>query len=122
MNGETVDLDTARAAGDWLLATSLDECSGKAWPEDAGGALIHTSLDNGAPGIGWFLDDLFRATGVVPYEDGAAAATTGSRRCRAVKKRGVYWFENRRGKGWLPTSQAKSRVSSRAPRYFQGSK
>ncbi len=146
LSGAAVDLDTARAAGDWLLAGALDECGGKAWPEDAGGAVVHTSLDNGAPGIGWFLDDLFRATGVTAYADGAGAAATWLAAVSRVDKRGVYWFENRRGKGWHLRAEpswhwgtagiaaflarldgwpidmpAKSRGCSRRARYFQGS-
>ena len=98
--GDPADLQIAIHAGDWLLAIALDECGGKAWAEDAGGPLVHTSLDNGAPGIGWFLDDLWRATAVQAYRDGALGAATWIGATSRLDARGVYWSENRRLTHW----------------------
>jgi lantibiotic modifying enzyme len=70
------DLELARAAGDWLLSP----CAGRGkdqktyWPEDEGRSRVHTSLDNGAPGIAVFLHDLYVATGAPSYGNGAADA------------------------------------------------
>jgi Lanthionine synthetase C-like protein len=74
ITGDTSYLSTATAAGDWLLSVAKPQASGVAWPEYSGGAPLSPSLDNGAAGIGWFLDDLWLATGQTNFEGGAQAA------------------------------------------------
>jgi hypothetical protein len=93
-------LRTATAAGDWLLSVAQRNLGGASWPEDAGVALTHTSLDNGAPGIGWFLDDLTRATGRAVYRAEAARAVDWLASTRRSDGLGTYWFENRDNRGW----------------------
>jgi uncharacterized protein YyaL (SSP411 family) len=93
-------LDTARSAARWLRRVARHEHGGMAWPEDAGQRVVHTSLDNGAPGIGWFLDDVARVTGSRPD---AAAARSAAAWLRAVAHRdgrGAYWYEYRNGRAW----------------------
>ena len=70
------DLELARAAGDWLLSpcAGRDKDQKAYWPADEGRDLVHTSLENGAPGIAVFLYDLFGETGAPSYRDGAADA------------------------------------------------
>lgn len=94
-----LDLQTALQAGKWLLYISLHEDGGRAWEEDAGRPLVHTSLDNGAPGIGDFLHDLWLANGDNQYQAAANAAVTWLRAVARYDKVGVYWFENRHGFG-----------------------
>ena len=67
-------LGVAESAGTWLLAVAQPMAGGVCWPEDYQRRIWHTSLDNGAPGIGWFLDDLDRADDDYAYETGALAA------------------------------------------------
>jgi hypothetical protein len=74
ITGDASYLRTATAAGDWLLSVGKSQASGVAWPEYSGNAPLSPSLDNGAAGIGWFLDDLWLATGKTNFEHGAQAA------------------------------------------------
>jgi len=97
-------LRMARRAGDRLLAVAVAATSptGPAWlwPEDVGVRLFHTSLDNGAPGIAWFLDDLWRETADRRYRDAALAA---ARWLALVARRdawGAYWLEYLDPRGW----------------------
>ena len=71
---DPVDLATAVAAGDWLVSVAGSSAGGSSWTEDLGVSLTHTSLDNGAPGIGWFLHDLSLDTGQPRYEQQAERA------------------------------------------------
>jgi hypothetical protein len=61
-------LRMAVGAADWPFDNTLDERGGNGWVEDVHRPLVHTSLDNGAPGIAWFLHDLARMTGNRDYE------------------------------------------------------
>jgi lantibiotic modifying enzyme len=97
LTNDPVDLRTAISAGDWLVSVAQIDHGGMSWQEDYGRALTHTSLDNGAPGIGWFLDDLYRATGDRKYEDAAIGAATWLANVSFVDSLGVYWYENRTG-------------------------
>lgn len=69
-------LQTAQSAGNWLLSQAQPEKAGVFWYEDADNPLLHTGLDNGAAGIGWFLDDLYKTTGNALYEQDAQKAET----------------------------------------------
>lgn len=96
------DLQLARAAGDWLLSSCASHPHGDSafWPEDEGRHLVHTSLDNGAPGIGVFLYDLYRATGAPSYHEGALNA---QKWVESVVFRGhgdPYWCEHIRDGVW----------------------
>lgn len=103
VTGDAVDLRTATAAGAWLLATARHERGGLAWPEDSGRPLVHTSLDNGAPGIGVVLDDLGRMTGQARFSRAAAGARTWLAAVAQRGRGGLYWYEHRsRGRWALP--------------------
>jgi rhamnogalacturonyl hydrolase YesR len=97
ITGDPVDRQSAVASGDWLTAIALANDDGLSWQEDLGRPLVHTSLDNGAPGIGWYLDDLWRVTGDARYEAGALAAAQWLESVAAMDRRGVYWFEHQVG-------------------------
>jgi lantibiotic modifying enzyme len=97
---DPVDLRTAIAAGDWLLSVAASSGSGDSWPEDLNVDVTHTSLDNGAPGIGWFLHDLAAETGQARYEQAAQAVVAWLGGVQQHDSRGVYWDENLDGTGW----------------------
>jgi hypothetical protein len=93
-------LGTARRAARWLRGAALHEHGGLAWPEDAGQRVVHTGLNNGAAGIGWYLYDVARVT---HSRADAAAARSAAHWLRAVAhrdRRGPYWYEYRDRRGW----------------------
>jgi hypothetical protein len=96
------DLQLARAAGDWLLSS----CAGQQkheklyWPEDQGRQLVHTSLDNGSPGIGIFFYDLYAVTGAPAYRNGALDAQRWVQSVSFHDRNGVYWCEHLRNENW----------------------
>jgi uncharacterized protein YyaL (SSP411 family) len=98
-------LNVAVQAGTWLRAVAIPDDYGVCWLEDINGKnLVHTSLDNGAPGIGWFLFDLAE---VDPYNGGAdsQAATDALTWLQNVAFQdgdGIYWYEHFKGKPSKP--------------------
>jgi hypothetical protein len=96
------DLELARAAGDWLLSSCAghDKDQKIYWPEDEGRNLIHTSLDNGAPGIAVFLYDLYAATGAPSYRDGAADAQRWIQSVTFQDHGKPYWCEHIQDGNW----------------------
>lgn len=97
ITSDPLDLQTAVAAGEWLVAVAQNDHGGLSWQEDYCRPLTHTSLDNGAPGIGWFLDDLYRATSNQAYENAALGAATWLANVTFTDSLGIYWYENRTG-------------------------
>jgi hypothetical protein len=96
------DLQLARSAGDWLLSSCAGHQNNEKayWPEDQGRQLVHTSLDNGAPGIGIFLYDLYGVTGAPTYRDGAADARRWIESVAFHDRHGAYWCEHIRSESW----------------------
>ncbi len=96
------DLELARDAGDWLLSSCASHSyqGGTYWPEDQGRNLVHTSLDNGAPGIGIFLYDLYRVTGAPSYRDGARDAQRWIEAVMFREHNDPYWCEHIRDGVW----------------------
>lgn len=91
-------LAMARRAGSWLHAQAQSAAGGLRWPEDAGIKLVHTSLDNGAPGIGWFLNDLYRADATQTQANAdAQAAEQWLAGTYVTDPLGIYWYENCKG-------------------------
>jgi Lanthionine synthetase C-like protein len=74
ITGSSTYLRTAESAGQWLRSVAKAEPSGLAWPENSGTSQGSPSLDNGAAGIGWFLDDLWLATNETSFERSAQGA------------------------------------------------
>jgi uncharacterized protein YyaL (SSP411 family) len=93
-------LQTAVGAASWLQATALHEGDGVAWPEDHGKQVVHTSLNNGTPGVAWFMHDLALATGDQSYEDTAVAGRHWLLDVARQDARGVYWNEYRNARVW----------------------
>ena len=62
--------------------------------------LTHTSLDNGASGIGWFLHDLSLDTGQQIYEQGAERVVSWLASVLRDDSRGPYWQEHLGKTGW----------------------
>jgi lantibiotic modifying enzyme len=89
-------LTTAEQAANWLLNTALPSQGGYSWYEDANDTTtpIHTSLDNGAPGIGWFLHDMYLADGNVAYQTGALQAVNWLAATAQISNGAAYWYEN----------------------------
>jgi hypothetical protein len=92
---DPVDLRTAVQAGAWLSSSALRERGGKQWPEDLGRPLVHTSLNNGTAGVGWFLHDLALTTGRRDFEEGAHGAEKWLAEVARKDRAGIYWNENR---------------------------
>lgn len=96
------DLELARAAGDWLLSSCAAERKGvdPYWPENQGRHIVHTSLENGAAGVGIFLYDLYGATGSPSYRDGAEGALSWIQSNAFHGHGGSYWCEHVRDGQW----------------------
>jgi lantibiotic modifying enzyme len=80
----------ASRAGEWLLSLA-PAAADTGWPEDLGGRLTHTGLNNGAAGVGWFLHDLALATHDARFEAGAQAALS----WLAAQRTPAGWPESR---------------------------
>lgn len=98
--GRSSYLDTAVTAGEYILAAAVPQDGGLAWPEDAGTAVFHTSLDNGASGIGYFLVDLASATGQPRFSEAAAAVVPWLSAVSHSDERGTWWYDERRRGRW----------------------
>jgi len=96
------DLQLARASGDWLLSScaASDRNEKAYWPETEGPKLVHTGLDNGAPGIAIFLYDLYRATGAPSYRGGADDAQRWIESVAFGSHDDTYWCEHMRDGAW----------------------
>lgn len=92
----------AIGAGRWLLGEAAAGHAPGAWPEDLGGRLVHTGLNNGAAGIGWFLHDLAEATATPGAADGAADAREWLASVARTAPAGVFWFEHSAALPGLP--------------------
>lgn len=100
ITGEAHFLDRAEAAGRWLTNVALSEDGGRAWAEYEGGERVHSGLNSGVAGTGWFLQDLGLATG----DDGFTQAAQDARRwlvAVATKAEpGWSWHGTRVGGEW----------------------
>jgi uncharacterized protein YyaL (SSP411 family) len=94
LTGNAAYLGVAESAGTWLLSVETDMSGGVCWAKNSGGTTWHTSLDNGAPGIGWFLYDLSLADGNQTYDDAALAAQTWLQNVAFSDTNGSFWYEN----------------------------
>jgi lantibiotic modifying enzyme len=92
---DAADLETAVAAGDYLVEAAIAERGGIGWLEDVGGSVVHTSLDNGASGIGFFLFDLGLATGERRYAEVAGNVVPWLAAISRSDAKGVWWYDER---------------------------
>jgi len=96
------DLQFARAAGDWLLSpcAGYQQHQNAYWPGDQGRQIVHSSLEDGAAGIGLFLYDLFDVTGAPAYRNGAADAQRWIKSVAMHDRDGAFWCEHNRNGNW----------------------
>src|SRR5437868_2686031 len=98
--GQTGDkqfLTTAEQAGNWLLAVAVKgHDGGLSWHEDEHPAnpLVHANLNNGAAGIGTFLQDMYRTTGNKKYQAGAQGAMKWLLATAKYHGSNIYWDDN----------------------------
>jgi hypothetical protein len=74
ITGDARHLDRARAAGRWLTAVALPEEGGRAWAEYEGSDRVHSALNSGVAGTGWYLHDLGLVTADDPFVQAAQDA------------------------------------------------
>ncbi|MCW2961123.1 MAG: hypothetical protein JWM90_1510 [Thermoleophilia bacterium] len=74
VTGDRSHLARARQAADWLYRVGMRRNGGIAWPEYIGSDIVHTSLNNGAAGIGWFFLDMDKASPSLRYRAAARGA------------------------------------------------
>ena len=87
----------AKKAADWLLKVALkDRQGGLSWHEDESpvNPLIHANLNNGAAGIGMFLEDLYQATNDPKYHQASQGALNWITASAARDGNDIYWNDN----------------------------
>lgn len=92
-----VDLQTAGAAGNWLLSVQTAQTSGVAWMAYTSGSDsndYYTSEDLGTAGIGYFLNDLYLASGNAAYNSAAQNAASWLQASSSQDANGYSWYEN----------------------------
>jgi hypothetical protein len=90
-----VDLQTAEAAGAWLLSVQTAEGSGDAWEAyTTGGGTddYYTSEDLGVSGIGYFFNDLYLATEIASYNTAAQDAAKWLQSASLQDSDGSSWY------------------------------
>jgi rhamnogalacturonyl hydrolase YesR len=92
-----VDLETAQAAGNWLLSVQTANANGDAWDAYLTGSdadEFYTSEDLGASGIGYFFHDLYLATGTTSYNSAAQDAANWLQTASITDADGASWYED----------------------------
>ncbi|MGA9670589.1 MAG: malectin domain-containing carbohydrate-binding protein [Terracidiphilus sp.] len=92
-----VDLQTAEAAGTWLLSVQTAEGSGDAWQAYLSGADAndyYMSEDLGVSGIGYFFNDLYLATGIASYNTAAQNAAGRLQASTFNDAEGASWYQD----------------------------
>ncbi len=94
-------MEEGAAAGEWLKSAALSESGGSAWPEYVGSATVHSGINSGAAGTGWFLHDLGLATGDSSFQGAAESARDWLAATAVQTGDGVTWNGSRKGAGWV---------------------
>jgi hypothetical protein len=97
VTGDKKLLQTAQAAGNWLVHVAIKSPDGSlSWHEDENpvNPLIHANLNNGAAGIGLFLQDLYLATGDSKYHTSANGARLWLAQNKKYRGKDIYWQDN----------------------------
>jgi len=97
LTGNKEYLRTAQSAGNWLLDVAIKNPDGGiSWHEDENPAnpLVHANLNNGAAGVGMFLQDLYQATGNQKYGSGATGAIQWLKSSAKFSGNDIYWRYN----------------------------
>lgn len=100
VTGEQRYLDQARAAGEWLTAVALSEGDGLAWAEYDGSDRVHSGVNSGVAGTGWFLHDLGLATGENSFSRAAQGARAWLAATAVSGPEGLSWHATRVGGEW----------------------
>ena len=100
LTGEAHFLDQARAAGRWLTGVALPEEGGRAWAEYEGSDRIHSGLNSGVAGTGWFLHDLGLVTGDDDFTRAAQDARRWLLASATGSEPGWTWHGTRIGGEW----------------------
>jgi hypothetical protein len=97
LTGDKSYLQTADAAGNWLLSVAVKIPGGTlSWheAEHPKNSLIHANLNNGAAGIGMFLRDLYMTNGSNKFKDAAGDALKGLMSSAKYNGKVIYWQDN----------------------------
>jgi hypothetical protein len=92
-----VDLQTAEAAGTWLLTVQTAEGNGDEWEAYLTGGDAddyYTSEDLGVSGIGYFFNDLYLATGTASYNTAAQDAANWLQATSFIDADGAGWYQD----------------------------
>jgi hypothetical protein len=100
VTGKEHYLERARAAGEWLKRVALPERSGAAWAEYEGSDRVHSGLNSGVAGTGWFLYDLSLATGDDSFFEAAESARDWLAATAVSSEEGLFWHGTRTGSTW----------------------
>jgi hypothetical protein len=100
VTGEPHFLEQARAAGRWLNAVALAEGDGRAWAEYEGSERVHSGLNSGVAGTGWFLHDLGLVTGDESFTRSAEGARQWLLATAVRSGTGLSWHGTRVGTEW----------------------
>ncbi|MGE3662921.1 MAG: lanthionine synthetase LanC family protein [Pseudonocardia sp.] len=100
VTGDPHYLDQARAAGQWLVDVALPEHGGCAWAEYEGSDRVHSGLNSGVAGTGWFLHDLGVATGGAEFGTAAQQARQWLVATAVESQAGSSWYGTRVGTEW----------------------
>jgi lantibiotic modifying enzyme len=105
LTGTTRYLNSAKAAANWLLKVAIkDESGGMSWHEDESSQqdgsttqtnnIAHPNLNNGAAGIGMFLEDTYQVTKDPRYKAGAVGAMQWLSATAVKNDQNIYWKDN----------------------------
>jgi lantibiotic modifying enzyme len=100
ITGEQHQLDRARAAGRWLTQVALAEDGGRAWAEYEGSDRVHSGLNSGVAGTGWYLHDLGLVTGDDTFTQAAQDAQKWLSATAVKTDSGWSWHGTRVGGDW----------------------
>lgn len=92
-----IDLQTAQAAGNWLLAVETKQSKGVAWAAYTSGADAndyYTSEDLGTSGIGYFFNDLYLETANTAYNTAAQNASGWLQASSVPDAHGYGWYQH----------------------------
>jgi peptidoglycan/xylan/chitin deacetylase (PgdA/CDA1 family) len=93
-------LEMARQAGLWLTDQVQREHKGAAWAEYSGSPVVHSGVNSGVAGIGWYLYDLGLATRERSFTATAVSAREWLTATVVQSRDGTFWQECRSAGQW----------------------
>jgi hypothetical protein len=102
-------LDIAKKSANWLLKVAIkDEAGGMSWheaengleidPNNPASTIVHPNLNNGAAGIGMFLEDIYQVTQDPSFKAGSDGALRWLTTTAVREGKTIYWDDNDKGK------------------------